>query len=180
MPLSETQPVRVSCRDDSSVQQKRHEAAQRRRTGRQHCPPDSGGPADRAGHGPWAHDSEDSCAVLLLGTKLATAIHDAHHLTLLSPATQAQSETEPGHGEPDQGRYLHLTDPVAAQQALAGVLNDNTFVLRLVNGAAPIQFKAAAVQSRASWPPSAARMSACGPVCRRCSRGGVGRGGALR
>jgi Type III restriction enzyme, res subunit len=46
--------------------------------------------------------------------------------------------------------YLHLTDRVAAQQALAGALNDNPFVLRPVNGAAPVQLKAAAVQARAA------------------------------
>ncbi|MGJ3557992.1 hypothetical protein ACR6C2_00045 [Streptomyces sp. INA 01156] len=46
--------------------------------------------------------------------------------------------------------YLHLTDPVAAQQALAGALTDNTFVLRSVHGAAPVRLKAAAVQSRAA------------------------------
>lgn len=46
--------------------------------------------------------------------------------------------------------YLHLTDQKAAQQALAGALNDNPFVLRPVNHGAPVQLKAAAVQSRAA------------------------------
>jgi hypothetical protein len=46
--------------------------------------------------------------------------------------------------------YLHLTDPVAAQQALAGALADNTFVLRSVHGAAPVRLRAASVQSRAA------------------------------
>ncbi|MGP3974458.1 DEAD/DEAH box helicase [Streptomyces sp. 8N114] len=46
--------------------------------------------------------------------------------------------------------YLHLTNPVAAQQALAGALNDNSFVLRPVNEAVPTQLKAAAVQARAA------------------------------
>ncbi|MEW2028932.1 hypothetical protein AB0901_00190 [Streptomyces roseifaciens] len=55
--------------------------------------------------------------------------------------------------------YLHLTDPVAAQQALAGALNDNSFVLRPVNGAVPIQLKAAAVQARAAAGRLAARYS---------------------
>ncbi|AIR96042.1 hypothetical protein [Streptomyces glaucescens] len=46
--------------------------------------------------------------------------------------------------------YLHLTDPVAAQQALAGAMADNTFVLQSVHGAAPVRLRAAAVQSRAA------------------------------
>jgi hypothetical protein len=46
--------------------------------------------------------------------------------------------------------YLHLTDRAAAERALAGALDDNPFVLRPVNGGAPVQLKAAAVQSRAA------------------------------
>ncbi|MEW2080102.1 hypothetical protein AB0941_42695 [Streptomyces sp. NPDC013433] len=42
------------------------------------------------GMGRGVRDGEDYCAVLLLGAKLATAIHDARHLDLFSPATQAQ------------------------------------------------------------------------------------------
>ncbi|EFL37254.1 conserved hypothetical protein [Streptomyces griseoflavus Tu4000] len=52
--------------------------------------------------------------------------------------------------------YLHLTDPVAAQQALAGALADNTFVLR----------SAAAARDRspgATWGPVPARSSPTGP-----------------
>ncbi|MGK5695108.1 hypothetical protein ACSNOJ_19765 [Streptomyces sp. URMC 128] len=46
--------------------------------------------------------------------------------------------------------YLHLTDPAAAQHALAGAADDNQFVLHAVNGAAPARVKAAAVQARAA------------------------------
>ncbi|MFK0025685.1 DEAD/DEAH box helicase family protein [Streptomyces sp. NPDC090798] len=190
------------------------------------------------GMGRGVRDGEDYCAVLLLGAKLATAIHDARHLALFSPATQAQLKLSrdiasqikgeglnavrqalraclgrvpqwtqrsrralaevryASHGTIRQeavalreafdlaatGRtpaaaervqksvndlgdrdkalrgwlreqkaaYLHLTDPVAAQQALAGALSDNAFVLRPVNGGAPVQLKAATVQSRAA------------------------------
>ncbi|MFI1415700.1 DEAD/DEAH box helicase family protein [Streptomyces sp. NPDC020707] len=190
------------------------------------------------GMGRGVRDGEDYCAVLLLGAKLATAIHDARHLALFSPATQAQLKlsrdiagqikgegldavrqalraclgrvpqwtqrsrralaevryAEHGTvrdeavalreafdlaatgrtpaaaqrvqkavnalGDEDKAlrgwlreqkaAYLHLTDPVAAQQALAGALDDNPFVLRSVNGGAPVQLKAAAVQSLAA------------------------------
>ncbi|MER6401491.1 DEAD/DEAH box helicase family protein [Kitasatospora sp. NPDC001603] len=190
------------------------------------------------GMGRGVRDGEDYCAVLLLGAKLATAIHEARHLALFSPATQAQLQLSRdiagqiageglnavrqalraclgrvpqwrersrralaevryaehgtvrgeavalreafdlaatgrtpaaaervqkavnalGNGETtlrgwlreQKAVYLHLTDPVAAQQALAGALNDNAFVLRPVNGGAPVQLKAAAVQSRAA------------------------------
>ncbi|SDP61554.1 Replicative superfamily II helicase [Streptomyces sp. cf386] len=190
------------------------------------------------GMGRGVRDGEDYCAVLLLGAKLATAIHEPRHLALFSPATQAQLKLSRdiagqirgeglnavrqalraclgrvpqwrersrralaevryaehgtvrdeavalreafdlaatgrtpaaaervqkavnalGDGDTalrgwlreQKAAYLHLTDPVAAQQALAGALNDNTFVLRPVNGGAPVQLKAAAVQSRAA------------------------------
>lgn len=190
------------------------------------------------GMGRGVRDGEDYCSVLLLGAKLATAIHDARHLALFSPATQAQLKlsrdiagqikgeglddvrqalraclrrapqwrersrralaevryAEHGTVRPEavalreafdfaatgrpsaaaervqkavndlgegdkalrgwlreqKAAYLHLTDPVAAQQALAGALVDNTFVLRSVHGAAPVRLKAAAVQSRAA------------------------------
>jgi hypothetical protein len=190
------------------------------------------------GMGRGVRDGEDYCAVLLLGAKLATAIHDARHLALFSPATQAQLKlsrviagqikgegldavrqalraclgrvpqwrersrralaevryADHGTVRPEavalreafdlaatgrapaaaeraqkavnalgdrdralrgwlreqKAAYLHQTDPVAAQQALAGALNDNTFVLRPVHGAAPVQLKAAAVQARAA------------------------------
>lgn len=190
------------------------------------------------GMGRGVRDGEDYCAVLLLGAKLATAIHDARHLALFSPATQAQLKLSrdiagqikgegldavrqalrscltrvpqwrersrralaevryAAHGtvrpeavalreafdfaatgrpqaaaervqkavndigendkalrgwlREQKAAYLHLTDPVAAQQALAGALADNTFVLRSVHGAAPVRLKAAAVQSRAA------------------------------
>lgn len=42
------------------------------------------------GMGRGVRDSEDYCAVLLLGANLAVAIHDRRHLALFSPATQAQ------------------------------------------------------------------------------------------
>lgn len=42
------------------------------------------------GMGRGVRDGEDYCAVLLLGAKLATAIHEVRHLALFSPATQAQ------------------------------------------------------------------------------------------
>ncbi|MGY1583249.1 DEAD/DEAH box helicase [Streptomyces sp. MN13] len=45
--------------------------------------------------------------------------------------------------------YLHLTDPAAAQQALAGALDDNQFVLRPVD-AAPVHIRAAVAQARAA------------------------------
>ncbi|MEU9272698.1 hypothetical protein AB0E04_46030 [Streptomyces sp. NPDC048251] len=190
------------------------------------------------GMGRGVRDGEDYYAVLLLGAKLAMAVHDARHLALFSPATQAQLKlsrdiagqiTGEGldavrqalraclgrvpqwrersrwalaevryaeHGtvrdeavalreafdlaatgrapaaaervqkavnDLDEGdralrgwlreqkaAYLHLTDPVAAQRALAGALDDNAFVLRPVNGGSPVQLKAAAVQSRAA------------------------------
>ncbi|MEU7407694.1 MULTISPECIES: hypothetical protein [unclassified Streptomyces] len=41
--------------------------------------------------------------------------------------------------------YLHLTDRADAERALAGALDDNPFVLRPVNGGAPVQLKATAV-----------------------------------
>ncbi|MGW1163713.1 helicase C-terminal domain-containing protein, partial [Streptomyces sp. NPDC002513] len=170
------------------------------------------------GMGRGVRDGEDYCAVLLLGAKLATAIHDARHLALFSPATQAQLKLSRDiasqikgegldavrqalraclgrvpqwaqrsrralaevryapHGtvrdeavalreafdfaatgrapaaaervqkavndlgdsdkalrgwlREQKAAYLHLTDRVAAQQALAGALNDNSFVLR--------------------------------------------------
>ncbi|MFI9835249.1 DEAD/DEAH box helicase family protein [Streptomyces sp. NPDC051913] len=190
------------------------------------------------GMGRGVRDGEDYCAVLLLGAKLATAIHEARHLALFSPATQAQLRLSRdiagqirgegldavrqalraclgrvpqwrersrralaevryaehgtvrdeavalreafdlaatgrtpaaaervqkavnalGDGDKalrgwlreQKAAYLHLTDPVAAQQALAGALNDNAFVLRDVNHGAPVRLKAAAVQSRAA------------------------------
>lgn len=55
--------------------------------------------------------------------------------------------------------YLHHTDPHAAQQALAGALDENDFVLRPVNGAAPAKIKAAEVQARAAAQFLAARYS---------------------
>ncbi|MEU6572589.1 helicase C-terminal domain-containing protein [Streptomyces sp. NPDC046805] len=42
------------------------------------------------GMGRGVRDSEDYCAVLLLGTRLGVATHDPRHLSLFSPATQAQ------------------------------------------------------------------------------------------
>ncbi|MCX4993708.1 DEAD/DEAH box helicase family protein [Streptomyces sp. NBC_00568] len=189
------------------------------------------------GMGRGVRDGEDYCAVLLLGAKLATAIHDARHLALFSPATQAQLKlsrdiagqikgegldavrqalraclgrvpqwrersrralaevryaehgtvrdeavalrkafdlaatgrapaaaervqkavNDLGAGDralrgwlrEQKAAYLHLTDRAAAERALAGALDDNPFVLRPVNGGAPVQLKAAAVQSRA-------------------------------
>jgi hypothetical protein len=190
------------------------------------------------GMGRGVRDGEDYCAVLLLGAKLATAIHEVRHLALFSPATQAQLKLSrdiasqirgegldavrqalraclgrvpqwrersrralaevryAAHGtvrgeavalreafdlaatgrtpaaaervqkavnalgdgdtalrgwlREQKAAYLHLTDRVAAQQSLAGALNDNSFVLRPVNGGAPVQLKAAAVQARAA------------------------------
>ncbi|WP_093868115.1 DEAD/DEAH box helicase family protein [Streptomyces sp. KS_5] len=190
------------------------------------------------GMGRGVRDGEDYCTVLLLGAKLATAIHEPRHLALFSPATQAQlklsrdiagqikgeglaavrqalraclgrvpqwrersrralaevryaehgtvrdeavalreafdlaatgrtpaaaervQKAVNGLGDGDRAlrgwlreqkaAYLHLTDPVAAERALAGALDDNAFVLRPVNGGAPAQLKAAAVQSRAA------------------------------
>ncbi|MEV8346425.1 DEAD/DEAH box helicase family protein [Streptomyces niveus] len=190
------------------------------------------------GMGRGVRDGEDYCAVLLLGAKLATAIHDARHLALFSPATQAQLKlsrdiagqikgegldavrqalraclgrvpqwrersrralaevryaehgtvrdeavalreafdlaatgrapaaaervqkavNDLGDGDmalrgwlrEQKAAYLHLTDHAAAERALAGALDDNPFVLRPVNGGAPVQLKAAAVQSRAA------------------------------
>ncbi|MFK4196705.1 DEAD/DEAH box helicase family protein [Streptomyces sp. NPDC033754] len=190
------------------------------------------------GMGRGVRDGEDYCAVLLLGAKLATAIHDARHLALFSPATQAQLKlsrdiagqikgegldavrqalraclgrvpqwrersrralaevryaehgtvrdeavalreafdlaatgrapaaaervqkavNDLGNGDTalrgwlreQKAAYLHLTDRAAAERALAGALDDNPFVLRPVNGGAPVQLKVAAVQSRAA------------------------------
>ncbi|WP_331719721.1 DEAD/DEAH box helicase family protein [Streptomyces virginiae] len=42
------------------------------------------------GMGRGVRDSEDYCAVLLLGANLALALHEPRHLQLFSPATQAQ------------------------------------------------------------------------------------------
>ncbi|MFD3590042.1 DEAD/DEAH box helicase [Streptomyces sp. NPDC058683] len=42
------------------------------------------------GMGRGVRDSEDYCAVLLLGASLGVAIHEPRHLSLFSPATQAQ------------------------------------------------------------------------------------------
>lgn len=42
------------------------------------------------GMGRGVRDSEDYCAVLLLGSELAVATYDPRHLSLLSPATRAQ------------------------------------------------------------------------------------------
>ncbi|MFF8945976.1 hypothetical protein ACF1A5_27600 [Streptomyces sp. NPDC014864] len=44
--------------------------------------------------------------------------------------------------------YLYMTDRVAAQQVLAGALDENQFVLKPVGGVAPAQIKATAVQAR--------------------------------
>ncbi|MEU1661544.1 DEAD/DEAH box helicase family protein [Streptomyces griseofuscus] len=189
------------------------------------------------GMGRGVRDGEDYCAVLLLGAKLATAIHEARHLALFSPATQAQLKLSrditsqikgeglaavrqalraclgrvpqwtqrsrralaevryADHGtvrgeavalreafdlaatgrtlasaervqkavndlgdrdkalrgwlREQKAAYLHLTDSVAAQQALAGALNDNPFVLRPVD-AAPVQIRAAVAQAHAA------------------------------
>lgn len=46
--------------------------------------------------------------------------------------------------------YLHLTDPVAAQQLLASAINENGFVLKPAAGIAPAKVKAASVQARAA------------------------------
>ncbi|WP_200215620.1 DEAD/DEAH box helicase [Micromonospora coerulea] len=46
--------------------------------------------------------------------------------------------------------YLHLTDPVAAQQLLAAAVLENPFVLHPAAGVPPAQLKAAAVQARAA------------------------------
>lgn len=46
--------------------------------------------------------------------------------------------------------YLHLTDPVAAQQLLTSAVNKNGFVLKPAAGVAPAKIKAAAVQARAA------------------------------
>jgi hypothetical protein len=42
------------------------------------------------GMGRGVRDTEDHCAVLLLGANLGVATHDPHHLSLFSPATRAQ------------------------------------------------------------------------------------------
>ncbi|MGW0885840.1 hypothetical protein [Streptomyces sp. NPDC002671] len=66
--------------------------------------------------------------------------------------------------------YLHLTNHADAQHALAGALDDNPFLLRPVN-AAPVQIRAAVAQARAAAEFLADQLaSACGSVCRRCSR----------
>ncbi|MFJ7497891.1 hypothetical protein ACIQZB_43790 [Streptomyces sp. NPDC097727] len=45
--------------------------------------------------------------------------------------------------------YLHLVDPVAAQQLLTSAVNENEFVLKPAAGIAPAKIRAAAVQARA-------------------------------
>ncbi|WP_308402871.1 DEAD/DEAH box helicase family protein [Streptomyces sp. AC550_RSS872] len=186
------------------------------------------------GMGRGVRDSEDYCAVLLLGAGLGVAIHEPRHLSLFSPATQAQLKlssdiarqikgegldsvrqalraclgrrhqwTERSrralaevryapHGtvrpeavalreafdlaatgrtiaaadriqltvndlddkalrgwlQEQKAAYMHMTDPVAAQQVLAGALNENQFVLKPAGGVESAQIKAAAVQAR--------------------------------
>ncbi|MGI5192134.1 helicase C-terminal domain-containing protein [Streptomyces sp. CA-288835] len=186
------------------------------------------------GMGRGVRDSEDYCAVLLLGANLGVAIHEPRHLSLFSPATQAQLKlssdiarqikgeglnsvrqalraclgrspqwTERSrralaevryapHGtvrpeavalreafdlaatgrttaaadrlqrttndlddqalrgwlQEQKAAYLHMTDPVAAQQVLTRALDENQFVLKPAGGVEPTQIKAAAVQAR--------------------------------
>ncbi|MEW2291002.1 hypothetical protein [Streptomyces sp. NPDC047841] len=53
-------------------------------------------------------------------------------------------------GHAADGASLLLQGPLRPEALVAGALNDNPFVLRPVNGGAPVQLKAAAVQSRAA------------------------------
>ncbi|MGQ5593948.1 DEAD/DEAH box helicase [Streptomyces sp. ESR1.13] len=188
------------------------------------------------GMGRGVRDSDDHCAVLLLGANLGVATHDPLHLGLFSPATRAQlalsrdvaqliqgqgldavrvaleaclnrqpqwlersrralaeiryadtSVVRPetiaareafdlaATGQPraaadrlqqaingmedpalrgwfmeQKAAYLHLVDPVAAQQLLTSAVNENEFVLKPAAGIAPAKIKAAAVQARAA------------------------------
>lgn len=188
------------------------------------------------GMGRGVRDSEDHCAVLLLGANLGVATHDPLHLSLFSPATRAQLAlsrdiAQQIHGQglaavrgaleaclgrhpqwlersrralaeiryadtsivrpetiaareafdlaatgqtraaadrlqqainnledpalrgwfmEQKAAYLHLTDPVAAQQLLTTAVNENEFVLKPAAGIAPAKIKAAAVQARAA------------------------------
>lgn len=188
------------------------------------------------GMGRGVRDTDDYCAVLLLGAGLGVATYDARYVNLFSPATRAQLEVSrdiadqiKGEGldsirealnaclqrdeqwvegsrnalariryadssvvRPDaiasreafdlaaagqtaaaadklqaaiqsmddkpmrgwlkeqRAAYLHFTDPVAAQNALASAVVENAFILRPAAGIAPARLKASAVQAQAA------------------------------
>lgn len=188
------------------------------------------------GMGRGVRDTDDYCAVLLLGPNLAITTHDPAHMSLFSPATRAQLELSRDIAEQIKGEgleavrlalsacldrdphwverskralaeiryaetsivrpeatasreafdlaasgqtklaadrlqeainatenlalrgwikeqkatYLHLTDPVAAQQLLAGAVRDNGFVLKPAAGVTPTPIRGAASQARAA------------------------------
>ncbi|MFF0386943.1 DEAD/DEAH box helicase family protein [Streptomyces sp. NPDC004286] len=92
----------------------------------------------------------------------AVALREAFHLAATGrprdAATRVQSAVNAvgdrdkalrGWLREQKAAYLHLTDPAAAQQALTGALDDNSFVLRPVD-AAPVQIRAAVAQARAA------------------------------
>ena len=70
--------------------------------------------------------------------RLQDAIND-----LEDPATR-------GWLKQQKAAYLHLTDPVGAQQLLAAAVRENPFVLRPAAGITPAPVKAAATQARAA------------------------------
>jgi hypothetical protein len=59
------------------------------------------------GMGRGVRDTDDYCAVLLLGANLGVATHDPVHLGLFSPATRAQLELSRDIAEQIQGEGLH-------------------------------------------------------------------------
>ncbi|MFI0813551.1 DEAD/DEAH box helicase [Streptomyces echinatus] len=92
----------------------------------------------------------------------AVALREAFHLAATGRSRTAAERVQKavnalGDGDKalrgwlreQKAAYLNLTDPAAAQQALAGALDDNQFVLRPVD-AAPVQIRAAVAQARAA------------------------------
>ncbi|MFI7633917.1 DEAD/DEAH box helicase [Nonomuraea sp. NPDC049400] len=70
------------------------------------------------GMGRGVRDTDDSCAVLLLGANLAVATHDPLHLSLFSPATRAQLNLSRDIATQIQGEGLD-----AIRSALSACLN---------------------------------------------------------
>jgi hypothetical protein len=72
------------------------------------------------GMGRGVRDTEDHCAVLLLGAHLGVATHDRHHLSLFSPATRAQLNLSRDIADQIKGEGLE-----AVRAALSACLTRN-------------------------------------------------------
>ncbi|TKA12060.1 DEAD/DEAH box helicase [Actinacidiphila oryziradicis] len=88
------------------------------------------------GMGRGVRDSEDHCAVLLVGSHLAVALHDRTHLDLFSPATRAQINLSQDLTDELAGKGLD-----AIREALSLCLDkDDTWVSIGRRGLAEIQY----------------------------------------